>query len=339
MTVTIQLRRDTGANWTTANPILAEGEIGVNTDDLSYKIGDGVTAWSGLTYRELTGVFGGALTLEAIANPSTPAAGTMALYAHSMGGRIMPKIVGPSGVDTALQPALWSNKFVRVGPSATTAFAVEGAATPSLVGTASTPAPTTGTNLLTATARTRMTSAATANSANDIRMAATPAYRGEVFGSVASGGFFYATRWAAASTTALQRTFVGLSSSTAAISTSQDPVALTNIIGVGNASADTNLHILHNDGSGSATKVNLDANFPAINAAAMYELILFCKPNGDEVTWRVQRLDTGDIVSGTITTDLPAKTTLLYPRAYMNNGGTAAAVLLDVMRIYLETDY
>lgn len=339
MTVTIQLRRDTGANWTSANPILAEGEIGVNTDDLSYKIGDGATAWSGLTYRELTGAFGAALTLDAVANPSTPAAGTMALYAHSMGGRIMPKIVGPSGVDTALQPALWSNKFVLVGPSATTAFFVQGAAAPTLVGTASTPAVTAGTNLLTATARTRVTSAATANSASDIRMAATPAYRGEVFGSVAAGGFFYTTRFSASSTTALQRSIVGITSSTAAIATTQNPSSLTNCIFLGNDSADTNMQIMHNDGAGSCTKVDLGANFPAISAAAMYELIIFCKPNGDEVTWRVQRLDIGDVATGTITTDLPAKTTLLHPRAYMNNGGTAAAVLLDVMRIYLETDY
>ena len=43
MSVTIQLRRGTALAWSIANPVLAVGEIGVNTDDLSYKIGDGVT--------------------------------------------------------------------------------------------------------------------------------------------------------------------------------------------------------------------------------------------------------------------------------------------------------
>jgi len=50
MATRIQLRRDTAANWTSANPILASGEPGYETDTVKYKIGDGVTAWSGLDY-------------------------------------------------------------------------------------------------------------------------------------------------------------------------------------------------------------------------------------------------------------------------------------------------
>jgi Major tropism determinant N-terminal domain len=50
MAVTIQLRRDTAANWTSANSILASGEAGVETDTLLFKIGDGSTAWNSLAY-------------------------------------------------------------------------------------------------------------------------------------------------------------------------------------------------------------------------------------------------------------------------------------------------
>ncbi len=85
--------------------------------------------------------------------------------------------------------------------------------------------------------------------------------------------------------------------------------------------------------------IDLGAAFPANNIAAVYELTLFCKPNGDEVGYRARRLDTGDTVQGTLTTKLPAKSTLLCFHAYMNNGGTAAAVTLDLMRKYLESDY
>jgi len=46
----IQLRRDTAENWTIINPILAEGEVGVETDTLKIKIGDGITAWNDLEY-------------------------------------------------------------------------------------------------------------------------------------------------------------------------------------------------------------------------------------------------------------------------------------------------
>lgn len=46
----IQIRRDTAANWTAANPILAQGEFGVETDTLKLKIGDGASPWTGLRY-------------------------------------------------------------------------------------------------------------------------------------------------------------------------------------------------------------------------------------------------------------------------------------------------
>jgi len=50
MAVQIQLRRDTAANWTAANPVLAAGEMGVETDTLKLKLGDGSTAWNSLGY-------------------------------------------------------------------------------------------------------------------------------------------------------------------------------------------------------------------------------------------------------------------------------------------------
>lgn len=47
---TIKLRRDTSTNWTTVNPILAEGEVGIDTNNNYVKIGDGSTAWNSLPY-------------------------------------------------------------------------------------------------------------------------------------------------------------------------------------------------------------------------------------------------------------------------------------------------
>jgi hypothetical protein len=46
----IQLRRDTAATWTSANPTLASGEIGLETDTNKIKFGDGATAWTALGY-------------------------------------------------------------------------------------------------------------------------------------------------------------------------------------------------------------------------------------------------------------------------------------------------
>lgn len=45
---TIKQRRGTAAQWTTANPVLAAGEPGVETDTGNHKVGDGTTAWNSL---------------------------------------------------------------------------------------------------------------------------------------------------------------------------------------------------------------------------------------------------------------------------------------------------
>lgn len=50
MAVQIQLRNDTAANWESADPTLAQGEVGVETDTFLMKVGDGSTAWSSLQY-------------------------------------------------------------------------------------------------------------------------------------------------------------------------------------------------------------------------------------------------------------------------------------------------
>lgn len=50
MSVTIQLRRDPAANWASADPVLHQGEAGLETDTGQLKIGDGVTAWTSLAY-------------------------------------------------------------------------------------------------------------------------------------------------------------------------------------------------------------------------------------------------------------------------------------------------
>lgn len=52
MSYRIQLRRDTEANWTSANPTLAQGEFGYETDTGKLKLGDGSTAWNSLSYFE-----------------------------------------------------------------------------------------------------------------------------------------------------------------------------------------------------------------------------------------------------------------------------------------------
>lgn len=55
----IQLRRDTAANWSSANPILASGEPAFETDTGVFKIGDGVTTYNTLPKLSADGGGGG----------------------------------------------------------------------------------------------------------------------------------------------------------------------------------------------------------------------------------------------------------------------------------------
>lgn len=74
---TIKLRRDTTANWAAANPVLAEGEPGLNTDNDGIKYGDGVTAWNSLPYATIVPTaagniipaLGNTFTLGNVTNP------------------------------------------------------------------------------------------------------------------------------------------------------------------------------------------------------------------------------------------------------------------------------
>jgi hypothetical protein len=279
----------------------------------------------------------GGITVPAVSTPAAPASGKLTLFGRNLAGRILPAVIGPSGLDTALQPILARNKVAMMvaNGNATTVTNLGFAATTNGTATARNVATT---NLFTSMRRIAYVSAATANNSALWRGSGLQWWRGNAAGL---GGFLLVVRFgnSDASFVSNSRTFVGMHGLASNIG-NVDPSTLANIIGVGNDSADTTLQIMHNDGAGNATKINLGANFPANTVNVdMYELALFCAPNGSTVGYRVERLNTGDVAEGTLSTDLPASTQLLTPHVFRHNGGTAAAVGIDIVSIYIETDY
>ena len=111
------------------------------------------------------------------------------------------------------------------------------------------------------------------------------------------------------------RQFYGMQGSTADL-TYTDTVlvsSLINCIGVGSDSADTNLQIFYNDGTGTASKIDLGANFPANRTAGsalttVYSIELYNAPNTTSVLYRVTNKETGIVAQGTLSSDLPAIT-------------------------------
>ena len=71
----IQIRRDTASNWTSANPILALGEMGAETDTSKIKIGDGTTAWASVPYLIDAGDYLTATSTNTLTNKTITFAG------------------------------------------------------------------------------------------------------------------------------------------------------------------------------------------------------------------------------------------------------------------------
>ena len=61
MATRMQQRRGTASQWTTANPILAAGEIGFESDTGQFKIGDGINHWDDIPYFKNLDDLGGTL--------------------------------------------------------------------------------------------------------------------------------------------------------------------------------------------------------------------------------------------------------------------------------------
>ena len=123
MSVIIQLRGDTAANWTSVNPILAEREFALETDTRKYKIGDGTTYWTGLTYSSIDGV----LTVTAgnyITNSGTAADPILDLDANidltSLSANTI--YIGSDDITGLFAPKTISYEFVAAASDETTAI-------------------------------------------------------------------------------------------------------------------------------------------------------------------------------------------------------------------------
>ena len=79
MATRMQQRRGTAAQWTAANPILAAGEIGFETDTSKFKMGNGSSTWSALQY------FANAAELAAIVDGAPGLLNTLNELAASIG--------------------------------------------------------------------------------------------------------------------------------------------------------------------------------------------------------------------------------------------------------------
>lgn len=331
----------------------ATGEVRVRSGGATLALGSGGGGSPGGSSGEIqynnAGAFagaadveieGGQLRLPAIAIPAVPAAGGLKLFGRDVGGRILPASMGPSGLDSPLQPHVGLNRAAWWVPNGNgTAVSAMGL-TAGTAGTATAANVTAGSIVgmmrrLGYHVTTASTSAVVGWRCNANQLS--------VGGSAAGlGGFHFITRFngSLGMANASHRAFVGLRPQNTP--TDVNPSTLLNMVGAGYDAADSTWQIMANDGAGAATKVSLGAAFPKPNVdnADAYELALF-SPSGtaQSVSWRFRNLATGAENAGMITTDLPGTTSLLAPTLQMSVGGVSATIGLAITSIYIETDY
>jgi hypothetical protein len=212
-----------------------------------------------------------------------------------------------------------------------------GTTPPTVSGTATARSPGTS-SLVDGIKRIGYVSTGIATSVTGVRNTTAQYWRGN---AANCGGFHCLFRWAIsdAPTVATGRIFVGLQAATGA-PTDADPSGLSNLIGVGTNANDT-VFQLYAAGAVAQARVSLGANFPSNTSTDVYELRLFCAPNAATITYRLRRLNTSDVASGTISAAaaLPASTTFLTQQMWRSNGVTATAVGIDLVGMFAETDF
>jgi hypothetical protein len=269
--------------------------------------------------------------------PATPIVGRLKYFARSFANRVLPAIVGPSGLDTSLQVSLAGNHvFTFSTANATTAPPVIGGVL-TTAATISAQQTVGAANRFQATRRTRFQTSTTVGNATGARTGYNQWYLGN---AAERGGFFFRAQFGMNINLQGGQKFIGLCASSAVLG--GDPSALVNMIGMGYDAADLNTgnwFLMHNDGSGVATKIDLGVS-AARNTVDGYELILFAAPNSQSINVQVINLSSGVLVyEGTLTTNIPAVNTLLAFKGEVRNGAIAAADNIEIAKVYIESDY
>lgn len=266
--------------------------------------------------------------------PAAPSAGQMRFFARARAGRVLPHIIGPSGVDVALQPAIFGNTIQIWAPStgtAQTAFGVTYTARNSGTAAAQATPARASTNAMTSLSRATFGTGTTTTGASGTQSAATVAWRGN---AANLGGFFFFARFGIETLAADQRAFVGLSANNATMAA--DASTWANTIGIGKDTGDSVWQLIQRN----ATTLTKTSTGATVTAGQILDMFMFAPPNGSAVTMRLVDAVTGTVYvdDTSLSTTLPVAATFLYMQAQTQSVSGTTAKILSLNRMYLEQD-
>lgn len=284
-----------------------------------------------------------------VTEPAAPAASLLTMYAKNVGGRMLPKFVGPSGIDSALQPAIFQNRVITYVPSSGTVGTGVGTGLGpawTSAGTVTHPTPSTTAPAITnQTKRTMWANVVTTtNQVLGIRAGGVSErqfWRGNASGL---GGFFFQARftielWPATTV----RLFVGLVGNNNTHPVSSDTV-INDTVGLWHdttdpASGANSLNLVTRNAA-TTTKTSI-ALSNALAAGNSYDFYMFHMQNGSEVFYLLKDIVNGVDYTGSSTTTLPTNTVFMQPMAGMSNGTaniTVTTTAFGLCGLYVEAD-
>lgn len=277
---------------------------------------------------------GGNLKMLPLASIPAAPAGGLVMFDRIHGGRHLPSVIGPAGVDIALQPALFGNSVYMWLPGAGTTLSINWGTSfisrNNGTGTGQAHPTKTSTNAMTSMNRATFSTGTTTTGAAGIQSSATVAWRGN---AADLGGFFFFVRFGIETLATGQRTFVGLSANNATMAA--DPSLWNDTCGIGADSADTTWQIIMRGTAPTKTNTGI-----TITAGQILDFAMFASPNGSNITCRVADAVTGTVLydNTSFTTNLPTNTTFMYMQAHTQSTSGTTAKLLALNRMYVETD-
>jgi hypothetical protein len=279
------------------------------------------------------------LRLATAGSVVAPAASGVKLVGRADAGRVLPAMLSQDGIVREFQTSLARASILvwKAVPGSTTVSAF-GSAAPSSTGTITSVGISTSSMIGYMPRVEYLVTTPATNAVAGFR--GTVALVGVGAPAAGMGGFHAVGRWGPAIgvATATHRSFTGMANATS-VPTDVEPSNLVNCVGMGWDAADANVQIMHNDGAGSCTKIDLGASFPVptTDRSALYEVALF-SPRGttQSVDWMVTDAISGATASGTITTNLPSTSTLLAPRGWVSAGGTSSAIGYALSSFFLD---
>lgn len=286
---------------------------------------------------------------SATADPSAPSDGTLRVYAKKIAQRHFLKMIGPAGVDSAFQTALFQNRILMFVPSTGTTGTGSGCGLGPVWtsgGTVSHPTPSSTSPAIShQMRRTRYANVVTTtNQTLGIKAAAADTlnyWRGNAAGL---GGFFFAARFIVELyPAATVRVFAGLTASSGTHVVASDTV-LNNTCGLWHDTTDPSsgvgaFNFVTRDASTTTKQAITLAN--AIAAGNSYDFYMFCPPNGSTIYWRLDDVVNGVTYENSTVTTLPSATAFMGPQCAMSNGTanvTVTTVAIGIAGVYTESD-